>query len=149
MISQKCQYALRAMFELAKQHGRGPVKISEIAEHQAIPARFLEVILSEMKQGGFVGSRRGSEGGYLLVRPPEGVTVGAIIRFVEGPFAPVPCIEDDAAARRCALYPRCVFMPMWDKVRRAISEIYDTTTLADLVEQEALRSSQNVSQYSI
>ena len=77
-ISQKCQYALRAVFELAKHYGQGPVKIADIAKAQAIPLRFLEVILSQLRQGGFAGSRRGNEGGYLLVRSPREFATGHI-----------------------------------------------------------------------
>jgi Rrf2 family protein len=84
-ISQKTQYAVRAVFELAKRQGRGATKISEIAEAQAIPQRFLENILNHLKGGGFVESVRGKEGGYLLVRPAKELTVGQVLRFVEGP----------------------------------------------------------------
>ncbi len=83
LVSQKCQYALRAIFELAKRTGQGPVKIAEIAEAQAIPVRFLEVILSQLKQGRFAVSQRGSEGGYQLARPPQELTVGEITRVAE------------------------------------------------------------------
>ena len=88
-LSQKCQYAIRAVFQLAKEHGGGPIKIADVAEAQAIPPRFLELILGELKQGGFTESRRGKRGGYLLARPPAQITVGDIIRFVEGPLGPV------------------------------------------------------------
>ena len=77
MVSQKCQYAIRATFELARRNGRGPIKIGEIAEAQAIPVRFLEVILNQLRQGGFVQSRRGA-GGCYLVRQPEEIKVGEI-----------------------------------------------------------------------
>ena len=92
MISQKCQYALRAIFDLAKHYGQGPVKIGDVAEAQAIPPRFLEVILSQLKQGGFVESRRGAEGGYLLARAPRQLVVGEVLRFVEGPLGPIVCV---------------------------------------------------------
>jgi len=76
LVSQKAQYALRAVFELARRHGKGWVKISDIADTQAIPIRFLEVILGQMKQAGFVVSRRGTEGGYMLAVAPGELTVG-------------------------------------------------------------------------
>ena len=90
-ISQKCQYALRSVFELAKRHGEGPTSIREIARAQAIPPKFLELILTELRKGGFVESRRGIHGGYLLPVPPKTVFAGEIIRFVDGPIAPVRC----------------------------------------------------------
>ena len=103
MVSQKCQYALRAVFELAKRHGRGPVRIGDVAKAQAIPPRFLEVILNQLKQAGFVESRRGNEGGYLLARAPERLTVGEIVRFVEGPIRPVTCTPDSTETA-CSLH---------------------------------------------
>jgi len=135
MISQKCQYSVRAIFELAKRYGQGPVRINEIAEEQAIPPRFLEVILSQLKQGGFVESRRGNEGGYQLARRPGSITVGEVITFVEGPFGPVGCTAD-GAENNCRLHGRCVFLQMWSRVRDAVSSIYDHTTFQDLVEEE-------------
>ena len=76
-VSQKCQYTLRAMFELAKRRGAGPVTVAEIAQAQAIPPRFLEVILQGLRTAGRVQSQRGTGGGYVLAGPPDTVTVGA------------------------------------------------------------------------
>ena len=148
LISQKCQYALRALFELAKHYGQGPVKIAEIAEVQAIPVRFLEVILSQLKQGGFVESRRGNEGGYLLLRAPHRVTVGEVIRFVEGPVGPVACVEEGLESD-CPLHDSCVFLGLWEKVQEAISEIYDSTTLQELVDAEKRMQGKYVPSYAI
>src|SRR3954447_17594204 len=86
-ISVKGEYALHAVFDLAQQKPGEPVKIADIAKRQDIPQKFLELILAGLKQGGFVESRRGAEGGYLLARPPEAITVGEVLRFVEGPQA--------------------------------------------------------------
>jgi len=147
LVSQKCQYALRAIFELAKRWGQGPTKIAQIAEAQAIPPRFLEVILSQLKQGGFVTSQRGSEGGYWLLRPPEQLTVGEIIRFVQGPVGPVGCISENPA--KCPLAGDCAFYSMWERVRKAISDVYDGTTFQDLVDGERRRAGQYVPCYSI
>jgi Rrf2 family protein len=149
LISQKCQYALRALFELSKREGQGPVKISEIARAQAIPARFLEVILGQLKQAGFVFSQRGSRGGYALARSPKELTVGEVIRFVEGPFGPVICATSRSHSD-CPLYGDCVFLPMWERVREAISDVYDHTTFRDLLEEEVRKAEKEyVPQYSI
>src|SRR5579872_497027 len=83
-ISVKSEYALHAIFDLASQHAGEPTKIADIAKRQKIPQKFLELILAGLKQGGFVESRRGAEGGYLLARPAEAITVGEVLRFVEG-----------------------------------------------------------------
>src|ERR1039457_7456817 len=84
-ISVKGEYALQAIFDLALQPPGEPVKIAEIARRQKIPQKFLELILASLKQGGFVESRRGAEGGYLLARAAESLTVGEVLRYVEGP----------------------------------------------------------------
>ena len=147
-VSQKCQYALRAVFELAKRAGEGPVKIAEIAAAQAAPPRFLEVILGELKQGGFVASRRGKHGGYVLLRQPRELAVGEIVRFIEGPFSPVACMEG-ASKGDCELYGSCAFLPMWDKVRKAISGVYDNTTFRDLLDEEKAAAGRYVPSYSI
>ena len=148
LVNQKCQYALRAVFELARQNGHGPIKIAEIAQAQAIPPRFLEVILSQLKQAGFVDSRRGSQGGYFLVRSPEQLTVGELIRFMQGPVGPVGCVTG-RPENECPLYGDCVFLPMWEKVRKAISGVYDNTTLKDLVDQQGGQTDGHVPCYSI
>ena len=147
-VSQKCQYALRAIFELAKRNGQGPVKIAEIAEIQAIPLRFLEVILSQLKQAGFVSSQRGSRGGYALVRSPDKLSVGEVMQFMQGPVGPVDCIEA-GSKDKCPLYGGCAFLPMWKKVGEAISDVYDNTTFQNLVEQEKQKVEASAPCYSI
>jgi Rrf2 family protein len=147
-LSQKCQYSLRAIFELAKHYGEGPVKISDVAARQAIPTRFLEVILNQLKQGGFVESKRGSMGGYALSRPPDALAVGEIIRYIEGPLSPVQCtscVSDD----QCPLYDDCAFLPMWEKATEALSQVYDVTTFKALVEEERKRLTTYIPDYSI
>ena len=88
-VSQKCQYALRAIFELSRHVGKGPLQAAKIAELQSIPPKFLELILAELKHGGFIDSRRGVRGAYLLLERPDILAVGEIIRFVDGPCGPV------------------------------------------------------------
>ncbi len=147
-MSHKCQYALRAVFELAKHQGQGPIKIADIAKDQSIPMRFLEIILNQLKQAGFVDSRRGSRGGYFLARLPATLSVGEIIRFIEGPLSPVQCLatgNDD----KCPLYADCAFLPMWERASNALSEVYDTTTFEDLVEQDRVHRDEHVMDYCI
>ncbi|MDD3963600.1 MAG: Rrf2 family transcriptional regulator [Synergistaceae bacterium] len=132
-ISQKCQYALRAIYELALHQDEGPCKIGAIAEAQSIPVRFLENILNSLKGADIVDSARGKEGGYYLLKPADSITVGEVIRFVQGPLGPVECtsrIDDD-----CDFYSDCVFRPLWDKAREALERVYDGTTFQDLVDQ--------------
>lgn len=148
MISQKCQYALRAAFELARQYGQGPVKIADVAAAQAIPPRFLEVILSQLKQGGFTISQRGARGGYQLAQAPDELTVGDVIRFVEGPMGPVSCTGGGNASH-CPLHGDCVFLPMWSRVREAMEDVYDTTTFQTLVDEFNLKAKDYVPSYTI
>ena len=101
MISQKAKYALRALLSLAKADGGYPVQISDIAREQAIPKKFLEQILLEMKKERLVESRRGKQGGYLLARPADDITFGEVLRLIDGPIAPLPCLSK-IAYRRCA-----------------------------------------------
>ena len=148
MISQKCQYAIRAIFELARRYGQGPVKIADISKAQAVPSRFLEVILSQLKQAGFVQSRRGAAGGYVLAHPPSQMTVGEVVRFVEGPQVPVECMIG-RTVKGCRLSGRCVFMGMWKRAAKAVSDIYDGTTFQDLLDEEIKMESAASLTYSI
>ena len=104
-ISVKGEYALQAIFDLASQRPGEPVRIADIARRQKIPQKFLELILAGLKQGGFVESRRGAEGGYLLARAAESITVGEVLRSVEGPHSregPSPAQSRDAVHRHVA-----------------------------------------------
>ena len=135
-VSVKGEYALRAVFELASRETAEPVKIAKIAESQKIPQKFLELILSQLKQGGFLTSRRGAEGGYFLARPAEAITVGDILRHIDGPISP--------ASRQSMGQPaESPFPELWGRVERAISSVIDRTTFADLItrwkEQRAKR----------
>ena len=149
MVSQKCQYAIRAVFELSRRFGQGPVKISRIAETQAIPLRFLQVILSQLKRAGFVESRRGSEGGYFLSGQPDKVTVGDIVQFIEGPLVPVACMTSSKAAAECSLHGRCVFTGMWQRAAKAMSDVYDRTSFQDLVDDQARMEKTDLFAYCI
>jgi Rrf2 family protein len=138
-LTQKCLYALRAVLELSKMQGEGPVKAVRIAESQAIPVSFLQLILAQLKQGGFVASVRGREGGYVLARPPKAVTVGDIIRFVDSPFDATGC-HCRSGSSLCSLDSTCVFSPLWGKVRAAVAEVLDGTTFRELAELERQRT---------
>jgi Rrf2 family protein len=147
-LSQKCQYALRGLFELAKHEGDGPVPVAEIAEAQAIPPRFLELILKQLKQTGWVESFRGIRGGYALAVSPRALRVGEVIRFIEGPLAPVRCIAG-LHGKDCALRGKCAFSGLWERAEQAVSGVYDATTFQDLVEEERAAERRYVPCYSI
>jgi Rrf2 family protein len=121
-ISVKGEYALQAIFDLAMQSAAEPVKIAGIARRQKIPQKFLELILSGLKQGGFVESRRGADGGYRLARPADQITVGEVLRFM----------EDGKKSKPAAPGP---FTDVWKRVDAATAAIVDRTTFAELVRQ--------------
>jgi Rrf2 family protein len=123
-ISVKGEYALHAIFDLAMQKPGEPVRIADIAQRQKIPQKFLELILAGLKQAGFVESRRGAEGGYLLARAADSLTVGEVLRFVEGP------LHGKGRGKRKSETP---FTEMWQHVDQAISGVIDRTTFADLM----------------
>ena len=147
-LSQKCQYALRTVFELARRLGQGPTSVSDIAERQAIPPRFLELIVKELRQAGVVRSRRGVRGGYTLSIEPGQLTIGQIICLFEGPVGPVDG-TDCGGQRFCPLQGTCVFAETWRQARVAMSGVYDTTTFQDLLDRQAARDRSDVTDYSI
>jgi Rrf2 family protein len=124
------------MYELAKNNGAGPLKIAEIARRQAIPVRFLEIILNELKRGGFIRTLRGKDGGCFLARAPGDLTVGEVMRFIEGSFAPVGCVNEENTDS-CPLQGSCVFLPLWEKAQKALAQVYDGTTFVNLIENES------------
>src|ERR1700747_2851191 len=122
-ISVKGEYALQAIFDLASQRPGEPIKIADIARRQKIPQKFLELILAGLKQAGFVESRRGGGGGYLLSRPADSLTVAEVLRHVEG------TAHAKGRSRRKGETP---FADMWSQVNQAVSGIIDKTTFGDL-----------------
>jgi Rrf2 family cysteine metabolism transcriptional repressor len=122
-FSVKGEYALHAVFDLSSQPAGQPVKIADIANRQKIPQKFLELILASLKQGGFVESRRGAEGGYLLARPADAIKVGEVLRFIEGPR------DERSRVRQQTDSP---FSDMWKRVNAAVSDVLDQTSFADL-----------------
>ena len=134
-VSQKCQYALRAIFELTKRDGSVPVTVADIAAAQDVPRRFLEAILVQLKKAGFVESRRGMRGGYLLAVSPRTLSVGQIIRCVDGPVSPA---KRQPGGGEYLPSGSTALLPLWERARKAVDEIFDSTTLQDLVEQEQL-----------
>ena len=135
LTQKKNQYAIRAMFELAKRRGEGPIKISEIAKIQAIPPRFLEVILGQLKSSGFVASKRGFYGGYSMTCQPDEITVGDVFRHLEGRTSDSHCMACESNGR-CPFPRHCAFLPLWKKNRDAVLGIYDGTTIQDLLDNE-------------
>ncbi|GAK33007.1 putative HTH-type transcriptional regulator rrf2-like [alpha proteobacterium Q-1] len=133
MISQKAKYALRALIELARAKEGDAQLITDIASHQRIPKKFLEQILLDLKHDGLVYSRRGRNGGYGLLKDPCHITFGQIMRIIDGPMAPLPCLSRMAYRRceDCHDETICEIRRVFSRAYDQSAKILDSTTLAD------------------
>jgi len=134
-ISKRTQYGLKALLSLGRRYGEGPVLIATLAKEEAIPLKFLEGILLDLKGQGLLHSKKGKNGGYQLSRPPSTVTLGSIIRMLEGPLAPLPCASETAyrPCQECGDIENCGTRIIMRQVRDAMAAVLDSTTLADLI----------------
>jgi Rrf2 family protein len=147
-ISQKCQYAIRALLELSKRTGQTPMRSGEIAQKQAIPQRFLENILNELKTAGVVEARRGVQGGFVLALKPENLTVGRVIRIVDGSMDPVICTKGPDHCE-CPLKDRCTLLSLWEEAKTAVEKVYDRVTFAELASREMAMEDEAALEYCI
>jgi Rrf2 family protein len=133
MISQKAKYALRALAALARASEKTPMLIADIAEQQKIPKKFLEQILLDLKHRGLVISKRGKDGGYLLLKPAHEITFGEILRMIDGPIAPLPCLSQTAYRRcdDCLSEAECEIRHVFARVADASREVLFSATIAD------------------
>ena len=132
-ISTKGRYALRLMVDLALSGQGQPISLKDVAQRQQLSDKYLEQIVTPLSRAGLVRSVRGAGGGSLLTRRPEEYTVGEILRPLEGDLAPVECATD---AQFCERSGQCVTVELWQQIHRAVSEVVDRTTLADLVARQ-------------
>ena len=121
------------MVALAKNHGQGPMSISAMSKASAVPMPYLEQLIGPLRRAGLVESTRGARGGYRLTRSPDAVKVGDVYRVMEGPVAPMECVSEDITEQTCPLIDGCETRPVWLRMRDAIAETLDSTTLADLI----------------
>jgi Rrf2 family protein len=135
MLSMRAKYGMRALVYLAQRQGEGHIPIRDIAETLHIPKKFLEAILLDLRNEGILQSRKGKEGGYFMQRSPDTITIGRIIRFIDGPLAAVPCVSQTAYARcvDCPDEKQCVIRWIMKEVRDSTAQILDNTTLEQLV----------------
>ncbi len=131
-ISTKGRYGLRLMVDLAVHDGQGLIPLKEIAVRQEISEKYLEQIMMHLNRSGLVRSVRGAQGGYTLAQPPAAITVGDVLRAMEGSLAPVECVAGDGPG--CERSERCVTLVVWQKLKEAIDNVVDNITLADLSE---------------
>ncbi len=153
LISKKSTYGIKALMNMTRNSERGQVLISELAREENIPKKFLEAILLALKNGGVLTSRIGKGGGYSLAQSPKGVTIGRIIRILEGDFAPVSCLSETNYAKcdECEDEASCGIRLVLADVQRAMNSVLDTVTLSEMVERSeaALQAGRQVFDYSI
>jgi len=132
-LSTKGRYGVMAMFDLALHGGQVPLSLKTIAERQDISEPYLEQLISTLRKAGLVKSVRGAQGGYMLALSPDQITVGSIIRSLEGSMAPTECVaEDDPAC--CDKADSCVTRIIWEKIRKSIDDVIDSITLQDMID---------------
>jgi Rrf2 family protein len=134
MLSRRAKYALKGLMVLTREYGQGPTLISDIAQREEIPRKFLEAILRELNNAGILQSKKGKGGGYALRRPPWQISIGHVIRVLDGPLAPLPCASKSGyvRCRECGDERTCAIRMVMKQVRDATAQILDSTTLADM-----------------
>ncbi|KUO72735.1 MAG: hypothetical protein APF77_01855 [Clostridia bacterium BRH_c25] len=131
ILSTKGRYGLKIMYELALNYGAGTMSLKEVAQKQQLSETYLEQLIAYLRKAGLVTSVRGAQGGYELSRKPEEITVGEIIRLLEGPLAPSECVIDDEP--ECTRADYCVTRLIWEKIMESINNVIDSITLNDMI----------------
>ena len=144
-ISTKGRYGARAALELSIRYGSGPVMVREISESQEISERYLENILNTLRTSGLVISTRGAKGGYELAKPPSEITLGEVVRALEGPLDIVSCTGD----YECGRMQKCATFYVWKEVKEKIEHVLDSITMEKLAEQQGRLINQNLIEYNI
>lgn len=145
-ITTKCRYGTRAMVELGLADSRDPVQLDRIAERQKISAKYLVHLLASLKAAGLVRSVRGARGGYVLDRPPSEIKLIDIYRVLEGTTAPLECVDDPES---CPDLDLCVARDVWVRIRDAVNDILESTTLQDLVDKRKEKEQAKKAMYHI
>jgi len=151
MLSKRAKYGIRALVYLAQSQGEGPISIRDICETLGLPKKFLEAILLDLRNEGILQSRKGKQGGYFMERSPDTITLGRVIRFIDGPLAAVPCVSQTAYSRcdDCPDEKQCVIRWIMKDVRDSTAKILDHTTLDQLVTKAELLSKNPEIEYQI
>lgn len=131
LLSTKGRYGLKAVFELALNYGEGPVSLKRISDKYGISEHYLEQILAKLRKSGYIKTVRGAQGGYLLSKEPYNVTVGMILRALEGEMSPSECLNEDVCTRQSI----CVSRIVWEKIENSINNVIDNTSLGNMIEE--------------
>ncbi len=145
-ISTKIRYGARAMLELASHYGEGPIELKEIARKEDISLKYLEQVINPLRAAGLVKAVRGSKGGYSLAKPPSAVCLYDVVETLEGPLNLLECLQDSKACQRV---PTCVTRDIWKEVSDAISKIFYSVTLEDMVNRKKEKEGRDPSMYQI
>ncbi|OGV20752.1 MAG: hypothetical protein A2X47_11070 [Lentisphaerae bacterium GWF2_38_69] len=146
-ISYKCDYALKVILFMSERKNDF-AHLEELSETQDIPRKFLELILLELKKGGFVESKKGPKGGYYLLKEPKDIKLGDVVRFIEGSVYPISCV-DPTLPQSCKERRKCVFAPVWRKIGECINSIIDGINFQDLVIESARKRKEENLNYCI
>lgn len=133
-ISFKGDYALKIILDLSLNYGRGLTQIRDISKRQDIPEKYLEQIIMILKGANYIRTQRGAKGGIFLAKPPSKITLGEIIRLMEGPTSPITCVSTSAYTK-CGFEKKCVFRDVWLDIKNKINDVVDQTTFEDMVEK--------------
>lgn len=143
-LSTRGHYGLLAMFDLAEHYGAGPIPLKTVAKRQNISDNYLEQLIAVLRKADLVRSMRGAQGGYVLAREPDNITVGDIIRVMEGPIAPVECVNEVEPAV-CDQADSCITRLVWARIRDELSEVMDSISLGDMLrDAERLSAANNI-----
>ena len=133
-LSTRCRYGIHAMADLAQHYGEGPQNLHEIAERQQVPEQFLEQIIGALRREGFVESVRGPQGGYLLAKAPGEITIGALMRLLDGPVLMADCMAEGGGT--CTRSEFCPSKAVWERLTRYFNQMADSITLEDMISDE-------------
>ena len=131
LLSTKGRYGIRAMYDLAVNFQEGPQPVKAISERQGIPEAYLEQLVAPLRRAGLLKSQRGSSGGYILARQPQEVSIGAIVRALEGPLAPASCVLEEEA---CEQSQMCAMHSLWRRMYDGMNDLFDSITLKQMLE---------------
>lgn len=145
-LSTKGRYGTRFMLDLALHYGKGPVILKDVAERQEISEKYLGHLVSPLKAAGLISSSRGAHGGYILSRPPQAITLGEIIRAVEGNLALVECVSAPSVCHRVSF---CVTRDIWNEMHNKMMEILESATLQDMVQRHKQKQKSQPLVYNI
>ncbi|MHC4665000.1 MAG: RrF2 family transcriptional regulator [Planctomycetota bacterium] len=142
-LSTRTRYGIRAILEIAANHGKGPLQTRIIAQRQTISVKYLEQLMAILKSGGFVRSIRGSKGGYTLAKAPHQIKLSDVFNALEGPVVTVECVKDESF---CANAADCIARQLWAQVQKAIENVLESITLQDLIDR---MKDEKISDYQI